>query len=95
MLTANQVTGTAHLRSPATPPQAPLMSRQLTSFSLASVNMGRRNLPTHALLNTNITDHIIFMQEPWFARIGTARSNLQREGVDVLGAAANPKWEVI
>ena len=71
------------------------MSRQLTSFSLASVNMGRRNLPTHALLNSNITDHIIFMQEPWFAWIGTARSNLQREGVDVLGVAANPKWDII
>lgn len=61
---------------------------------MASVNMGRRNLATHALLNSNITDHIIFMQEPRFARIRTARSNKDREGVDVLGAAANPKWKI-
>ena len=62
---------------------------------MASVNMGQCNPATHALLNSNITDHIIFMQKPWFSRIGTARSNKDREGVDVLGAAANPKWEII
>ena len=94
-MTMSQVTGHAHKRLPATPPQAPLMSKQLTKFSLASVNMGRHNTSTHSLLNANTTDHIIFMQEPWFSGIGTARSNNQREGVDILGAAANPKWEII
>lgn len=71
------------------------MSRQLTKFSLASVNMGRRNPASHALLNANVTDHIIFMQEPWYSLINTARSNKDKEGIGVLGAAANPKWEII
>ena len=71
------------------------MARQLTKFSLASVNMGRRNPATHALLNANNTDHIIFMQEPWYSRISTARSNKDKEGVDVLGAAANPRWDMV
>ena len=56
---------------------------------------GQCNASTHSLLNSNTTDHIIFMQEPWFACMGTARCNNQCKGVDVLGTAANPKWEII
>jgi hypothetical protein len=46
----------------------------------------------HALLNSNQTDDILFIQEPWFNRIGVARSDEHREGRDVLGGAANPSW---
>jgi hypothetical protein len=46
----------------------------------------------HALLNSNKTDDILFIQEPWFNCIGVARSDDLREGRDVLGGAANPSW---
>jgi hypothetical protein len=46
----------------------------------------------HTILNSNKTDNILFIQEPWFNRIGVARSDDQREGRDVLGGAANPSW---
>jgi hypothetical protein len=62
------------------------------NFNFASVNMRRRNAPMHAILNSNKTDDILFIQEPWFNRIGVARSDDQREGRDVLGGAANPSW---
>ncbi|KAN0124578.1 hypothetical protein V8E53_010696, partial [Lactarius tabidus] len=48
----------------------------------------------HALLNTNKTDDILFIQEPWFNRISVARSDTHREGMDVLGGAANPSWNI-
>ena len=44
----------------------------------------------HALLNTNTTDDILFVQEPWFGRIGTARDDRLREGREVLGGAVTP-----
>jgi endonuclease/exonuclease/phosphatase family metal-dependent hydrolase len=56
--------------------------------------MRRRNAAMHALLNSNKTDDILFIQEPWFNRIGIARSDAHREGVDVLGGAANPSWNL-
>ncbi|KAN0130578.1 hypothetical protein V8E53_011664, partial [Lactarius tabidus] len=46
----------------------------------------------HALLNTNKIDDLLFIQEPWFNHIGIARSDVHREGVDVLGGASNPSW---
>jgi hypothetical protein len=64
------------------------------SFNFASVNMRRRNAAMHALLNSNKTDDILFIQEPWFNRVGIARSDAHREGVDVLGGAANPSWNL-
>src|SRR5580692_6261223 len=66
----------------------------MRNFNLASVNMRRRNATMHALLNTNSSDDILFIQEPWFNRIGVARSDAHREGVDVLGGAANPSWNI-
>ena len=62
---------------------------------IASVNMRKRNAVTHALLNNNNDAHIILIQEPWFDRIGTARKDNARQGVDVLGGVACPKWELI
>jgi hypothetical protein len=64
------------------------------SFSFASVNMRRRNAAMHALLETNSEDDILFVQEPWFNRVGIARSDGDREGRDVLGGAAHNKWEL-
>lgn len=62
---------------------------------LASVNMRKRNAVTHALLNSNDNAHLILIQEPWFNKIGTARKDSARQGEDVLGGVASPKWELI
>ena len=70
------------------------MSAQPTMY-IASVNMRKRNAVTHALLNSNKNAHILFIQEPWYDRIGTARKDSAHQGVDVLGGVANPTWELI
>jgi hypothetical protein len=46
----------------------------------------------HALLATNDSDDILFIQEPWFGAIGTARCDVSIKGKEVLGGAASPKW---
>lgn len=46
----------------------------------------------HALLNGNSEDDILFVQEPWFGRIGTARDDVLHSGKSVLGGAANAQW---
>ena len=48
----------------------------------------------HALLNTNTSDNVLFIQEPWFGHIGTTRDNKQREGREVLGGAGHPSWQL-
>lgn len=48
----------------------------------------------HALLETNKKDDILFLQEPWFSRVGTARQDSEREGRDVLGGAAHNQWDL-
>jgi hypothetical protein len=64
-----------------------------TPINIASVNMRKRNAVMHALLHSSPTDHIILIQEPWFDKIGTARKDTARDGVDVLGGVASPGWE--
>jgi hypothetical protein len=59
-----------------------------------SVNMRRRNAAMHSLLETNTEDDVLFVQEPWFDRIGVERSDNAREGVDVHGGANHPDWEL-
>jgi hypothetical protein len=61
-------------------------------FSFATINMRRRNAAMHALLATNNSDDILFIQEPWFGAIGTARCDASIKGKEVLGGAASPKW---
>ena len=61
---------------------------------IASVNMRKRNAVTHALLNSNNNANLILIQEPWFDKIGTARKDNARQGVDILGGVACPKWEL-
>jgi hypothetical protein len=64
-----------------------------TPINIASVNMRRRNAMMHALLHSSPGDHIILVQEPWFNKIGTARKDTAKDGVDVLGGVASPGWE--
>ena len=64
----------------------------MSNYAFASVNMRRRNEATHALLNENDMDDILFIQEPWFGRIGTKRSDTEAQGKQVMGGAANPRW---
>ncbi|KAH9006050.1 hypothetical protein EDB84DRAFT_1573029 [Lactarius hengduanensis] len=65
------------------------------SFTIASVNMRRRNAAMHALLETNETDDILLVQEPWFGHIGTKRADNEREGEEILGGTAHQKWELL
>jgi hypothetical protein len=66
------------------------MSKQ----QLLSVNMRCRNAAMHSLLETNTEDDVLFVQEPWFDRIGVARSDRARDGVDVQGGANHLDWEL-
>ena len=56
--------------------------------------MRRRNAAMHSLLETNEDDDILCVQEPWFDKIGTARKDSAREGVDVLGGASHRNWNL-
>ena len=62
---------------------------------IVSINMRKRNAASHTLLNSNNKAHFIFIQEPWFDRIGTARKDNARQGIDVLGGVAAPAWEAL
>jgi hypothetical protein len=48
----------------------------------------------HALLNDNQGEDVLFVQEPWFNPVGTARCDTMYQGKDVLGGAAHPKWRL-
>ncbi len=61
---------------------------------IASVNMRKHNAVTHALLNSDNKTHLMLIQEPWFNTIGTARKDDARQGVDILGGASSPAWEI-
>jgi hypothetical protein len=63
-------------------------------FSFASVNMRRRNAAMHVLLNDNEEEDVLFVQEPWFNPVETAHCDTMYQGKDVLGGAANPKWQL-
>jgi Endonuclease-reverse transcriptase len=67
----------------------------MASVSLLFVNMRRRNAAMHSLLNSNKLADIILVQEPWHGKIGTSRSDVDPEGVDILGGAANPLWDCL
>src|SRR6266404_1399906 len=69
----------------------PMSTTPLTYF-LASINMRRRNAALHTLLETNQSDNILFIQEPWFCCVSIARSDAHLHGVDVLGSVAHPAW---
>ena len=62
---------------------------------IASVNMRKRNAVTHALLNSDKDTNLLLIQEPWFSKIGTARQDNTKQGVDIQGGVTAPKWELI
>ena len=64
----------------------------MPKFSFTSVNMRHRNAFMHVLLNDNSADDILFVQEPWYRRIGMKRSDADSQGKEVWGGTANPKW---
>lgn len=60
------------------------------------VNVRRSNARLHAILNpTNKHADLILVQEPWFNRIGTARSDFELEGTGIFGTVANALWEIL
>ena len=61
---------------------------------LLAVNMRWRNFAMHALLASNVDDDVLCVTEPWFSHIGVARDDAHREGLDVLGGAAHPNWDI-
>ena len=61
---------------------------------IASVNMRKCNAVTHALLNSDKVTNLLLVQEPWFNKIGTARQDNARQGVDILGGVASLEWEI-
>lgn len=65
--------------------------RPLRVFQL---NVARSNVRMHAILNTLTDFDIIFIQEPWYGRIGIARSSTDQHGIDIKGTVANPAWEL-
>ena len=65
-----------------------------TPINIASVNMRRRNVITHALLNSSPVDQVILIQEPWYDRIGTTRNDNERDGAAVRGGVSSPGWEI-
>src|SRR6266404_8963076 len=68
------------------------MSTETITYSLASINMRCRNAALHTLLETNRSDNILFIQEPWFRRVSVACSDTHLQGIDVLGSVAHPAW---
>jgi hypothetical protein len=62
---------------------------------IVSMNMCKHNAATYALLNSITNTDLILLQGPWFNKIGTARQDDAREGIDVLGGAAAPAWDIL
>jgi hypothetical protein len=67
----------------------------MASISLLFVNMCHHNVASHSLLNSNKLANIILVQEPWHGKIGTTCSDVNPEGVDILGGMANPLWNCL
>jgi len=64
-----------------------------TPIQITSVNMRRRNPLFTAFLKATSAD-IVLVQEPWFGRINTLRSDSDPLGTAVHGPVKNDKWEV-
>ena len=57
------------------------------------LNVARSNARMHFILNTFTDYDILFLQEPWWGRIGTARSITDPAGLAVKGSVACPAWD--
>ena len=51
-------------------------------------------MATHVLLNSAENTHLILIQEPWYDKVGMARKDDARKGVDALGSVASPAWDL-
>ena len=67
----------------------------ITIIEIASVNMRKCNLITHALLNSAENTNIFLIQEPWFGKIRTTKTDNDREGTDTFGGIATAGWEAL
>ncbi|KAI0308980.1 hypothetical protein OF83DRAFT_1273469, partial [Amylostereum chailletii] len=65
----------------------------LRSLRVLQLNVARSNVRMHAVLNSLTDFDILLLQEPWYGRIGVARSSTDRNGTDILGTVSNPAWE--
>lgn len=65
-----------------------------TPINVASVNMRKRNVITHALLNSSPVDQVILIQELWYNKIGTTWKDDAKDGIDALGGVSSPGWEI-
>ena len=60
---------------------------------IKSVNANRNSDQLHGILQTdNESFDIILIQEPWFGRVATLRSDTDPNGISQLGFPANNKW---
>ena len=59
-----------------------------------AINMRRRNFAMHALLTSNVDDDVLCFMEPWSSQVGVARADAHHDGIEVLGGAAHPNWDI-
>jgi hypothetical protein len=65
----------------------------LRPLRVLQLNVARANWRMSAVLNS-LTDYdIILFQEPWFSRVGIARSSTDPSGIEILGTVSNHAWE--
>ena len=66
-----------------------------TIIEIALVNMWKCNPITHTLLNSAQNTNIFLIQEPWFRKIGTTKTDNDCEGTDTFGGIATAGWEAL
>jgi len=66
----------------------------LRPLNVLQLNVARSNVRMHAILNTLTDFDVLLLQEPWYGRIGVARSSTDVQGQDIKGTVANPAWEL-
>src|ERR1700709_689489 len=66
----------------------------LRPLNIFQLNVACSNVRMHTILNTLTDVDIIFFQEPWYGRIGVARSSTDQHGTDIKGTVANPAWDL-
>ena len=86
--------------APSAPPGEPVECGMWVAFTMSdtpitivSVNMRRRNPLSIAFLEATSAD-IVMIQEPWFGRLVSLRSDTDPDGEVVRGFAAHPGWEI-
>ena len=73
----------------------PQLMAGTTIIEIVSVNMQKCNPITHTLLNSAENTNIFLIQEPWFGKIGTTKTDNNRKGTDTFGGVATAGWEAL